>query len=272
MDIRFWGVRGSIPCGAAPYSRYGGDTSCVSVSIDDLFLVFDAGSGLRACGQFAQRQGIRKTHLFLSHMHMDHILGLPFYLPLWDKQAQIEIHGVALEAYGGVRPLLKQAFLAPVFPVPLEGFLAQVTYLDHGVGQVIPLTSTVSVTTTALDHPNGSVAYRLSDGKRAVCYVTDTGHLTGALREGALALMAGADLVIYDASFTPEERVGKEHWGHSTWVEGIALCQGAGAKALCLFHHDPDHEDDQMDRIAAQAKGAWDQVIVAKQGMVLSYD
>ena len=270
MEIRFWGVRGSIPCGSSAYQKYGGDTSCVSVQVDGLFLIFDAGSGLREAGQFAVAQGIQQTHLFLSHMHMDHILGLPFYQPIWNPTSQMTVHGIEVGSYGGVKKVLTQAFLAPVFPVPLEGFLAQVDYIDHPVGQSISLNPSVVIQTARLDHPNGAAGYRLSYGHKSFCYVTDTGHLKGDFRQGILDLIAGSDLVVYDASFTPDDIEGKEHWGHSTWAEGIRLCQEAGAKSLYLFHHAPEHTDDQMDEINKNAQAAWNHVHVAKQGMVVS--
>ena len=268
MEVRFWGVRGSIPCGSAAYSRYGGDTSCVSVYTDDIFVVFDAGSGFRAAGNFCMENNIKHTHLFLSHMHIDHILGLPFYGPVWDSSKQMTVYGIEVAAYGGVKSILNQAFAAPLFPVQVSGFQADVDYVDYPAGKVIQLNEYVQIRTARLDHPNGAVAFQISNGTSKVCYVTDTGHLTGEYRKGVLALIKGADMVIYDASLTCEELKGKEYWGHSTWKEGIILCQEAEAKALCLFHHSPEHDDQIMDQIVVEAQQSWNKVYVAKQGMV----
>lgn len=270
MQVRFWGVRGSVPCATPQHVRYGGNTSCVSVEVNGHFIVFDAGSGIRDAGNYAVGAGIMQTHLFLSHVHIDHILGFPFYRPLWDPAHQNTIYAAHLEAHGGLKKVMHQAFADPIFPVPLAKLASNPSYVDFQIGQDICLDAHVKLTTTILNHPNAATGYRLCFGERAICYVTDTEHNVGEIDANIKELIRDADLVIYDSSYTDDEYSTRVSWGHSTWQEGIRLCREAGAKSLCIYHHDPDHDDDMMDGIAREAKSAWDRAIVARQGLSLT--
>ncbi|MCS6799554.1 MAG: MBL fold metallo-hydrolase, partial [Myxococcota bacterium] len=123
------------------------------------------------------------------------------------------------------------------------------------------------VRTAPLNHPNGATGYRLELDGKSLCYVTDTEHVPGRPDERILDLIQGADLVVYDATYTDEEFPSKVGWGHSTWQEGVRLCRRAGARRLAIFHHDPDKEDPQMDRVAREAADSWDGAFVAREGM-----
>ena len=131
---------------------------------------------------------------------------------------------------------------------------------------------TFTVRTAPLNHPNGATGYRIEYGGRSACYVTDTEHVPGSPDAHVLKLIEGADLVIYDCSYTEDEFPKRRGWGHSTWNEGVRICRMAGARRLAIFHHDPDHEDDFMDDLAQQAKAAWDGTFVAREGMVIDFD
>jgi phosphoribosyl 1,2-cyclic phosphodiesterase len=127
------------------------------------------------------------------------------------------------------------------------------------------------VRTAVLNHPNGATGYRIEHGGKSVCYVTDTEHVRGTPDRNILALIAGADIVIYDCMYTDEEYA-KSYvgWGHSTWQEGMRLCKAAGARRLVVFHHDPDRDDDQLDAIGREAEAAMPGAVVAREGLTLA--
>jgi phosphoribosyl 1,2-cyclic phosphodiesterase len=145
----------------------------------------------------------------------------------------------------------------PMFPVPLDAMHARLEFEDFRAGDSFSLGPGLHIRTCPLNHPNGATGYRIEYGGKAVCYVTDTEHVPGRPDRNILGLIGGADLVIYDSTYTEEEFPAKVSWGHSTWVEGMRLCQAAGAKQLAIFHHDPDHDDVFMARLEAEAKKAW---------------
>jgi len=143
-------------------------------------------------------------------------------------------------------------------------------YLGHALASSGP--PDVAVRTTALNHPDGATGYRVDYAGRSVCYLTDTEHVPGAPDRNILELMAGADLVIYDSMYTDAEYETYTGWGHSTWQEGVRLCREAGAKRLCVFHHDPEHDDDMLDGIALEVERQMPGSVVAKDGLVLNLD
>jgi phosphoribosyl 1,2-cyclic phosphodiesterase len=156
--------------------------------------------------------------------------------------------------------------LNPMFPVPLEAMQAEITYEDFEAGEDFELWEDLAVRTAPLNHPNGATGYRVEHKGKSVVYVTDTEHVPGKLDQNILALIEGADMVIYDSTYTEEEWPEKIGWGHSTWNEGMRLCQAANAKKLGIFHHDPEHDDAFMDKVDEEAKDVWDGNFVIKEG------
>ena len=128
----------------------------------------------------------------------------------------------------------------------------------------------MEVKTAPLRHPNGATGYRIETGGSSLCYVTDTEHVPGAPDENVLGLIEGADLVVYDSTYTEEEFPGKVGWGHSTWQEGVRLCRTAGARRLAIFHHDPAHDDVFMADVERAAAQEWDGALVAREGLTLT--
>lgn len=269
FSVKFWGVRGSIACSSPNHVRYGGNTSCVEVVVGDERFILDAGTGIRCLSKSFLAADVRRIVLLLSHAHWDHINGLPFFRPAYDPRRSMHVYAGHLRHQGGIQHVLGLQMAAPVFPLPLDAMKAIVDFEDFDAGDSFSLFSGVRVRTAPLNHPNGATGYRIEHGGKAVCYVTDTEHRPGLPDENILGLIAGADLVIYDSTYTEAEFPQRVGWGHSTWGEGVRLCRLAGAKRLAIFHHDPDHEDAFMDVVAAEAKRAWSETIVAHDGLQL---
>ncbi|MGB0683844.1 MAG: MBL fold metallo-hydrolase [Magnetovibrionaceae bacterium] len=267
FKVKFWGVRGSIACASPKHMDYGGNTSCIGVTVGDRAIILDAGTGLRGLGQELLEREIMQAHLLLTHTHWDHINGFPFFAPAYDPRRSFQIMAGHLIDKGGVREVMSTQMDNPMFPVPLEAMQANLTFEDFRAGESFQLYPDVLVRTAALNHPNDATGYRIEHMGKSVCYITDTEHVPGSPDENILELIEGSDMVIYDCTYTEDEFPAKVGWGHSTWNEGMKLCRMANVKQLAIFHHEPDHDDDFMDKLAAEAKAAWEGCFVCKEGM-----
>lgn len=267
MKIKFWGVRGSIATPSPRHIAFGGNTSCIEVRIDDRLIILDAGTGIRNLGRELAGENIKSFDLLLSHTHWDHMNGFPFFTPAYDPDCEISIKAGHLIDQGGIERVLQGQMTQPMFPVPLAAMNSNMIIEDFRTGDAFSLGDGIDVKTAMLNHPNGATGYRIEHNGRSLCYITDTEHVPGKPDRNILDLIEGADLVIYDSTYTEEEFPEKIGWGHSTWNEGVKLCQSAGAGSMAIFHHDPDHEDDFMDRIESEARGEWDNVFAAREQM-----
>lgn len=251
--------------------RYGGNTSCLEVRCGDHLLIFDAGTGLRPLGRKLAEAGGVDADLFLSHTHFDHVSGLPFFGPAFVPQNRFRFWAGHLEAQSlELCDVLCEMMMPPLFPVPIEIFKADIAYKDFVAGATLVPRPGVVLRTAPLNHPNGATGYRIEYGGRSICYVTDTEHNGQGPDETILGLIHGADIVIYDSTYTDEEYPKFKGWGHSTWEEGIRVCEAAGAKRLVIFHHDPSHDDTFMDGIAAAAEKRRIGTLVAREGLTLT--
>jgi phosphoribosyl 1,2-cyclic phosphodiesterase len=272
LTATFWGVRGSIPVSSSAHVKYGGNTSCVEIQAGARRFVLDAGTGIRTLSNAFLKSDVRTVHLLLSHTHWDHIIGLPFFRPAFDPKCSVTIHAGHMQPYGGLRNVLSRQMIEPMFPVPLEAMKAVVDYEDFTAGDTFRLYPEVCIRTARLNHPNGATGYRIDHNGHSVCYVTDTEHVPGTLDENILALIEGADLVIYDSMYTEDEYPAHAGWGHSTWREGVRLCRAANVRQLAIFHHEPDHDDAFLDRLAGDARAEWPGAVVAREGMAITLD
>jgi len=303
MKIRFWGVRGSYPVPGVETNRYGGNTSCVAVktSDDGPFIIIDAGTGLRKLGKEMMQsewgEGAGTAHLLVSHTHWDHIQGLPFFSPMYHKGNKFFVYARQRDDTH-LRAVFASQTDSPYFPVPFENVQADVAFRELVEGARFEI-GPVKVRCTRLNHPWIAIAYRLDFEGRSVCYVTDTAPFRdilieqeyirqppkpgdplkpddaaklAAMRDGVVRLCEGADLVIYDTQFTPEEYMVRPHWGHSCPADAIEIARAAGSKNLVLFHHAPERTDDQIDALlAAHRASAPDlQLTAAAEGMELN--
>ena len=268
--VRFWGVRGSIAAPGPATARYGGNTSSIEVRCGARLILFDAGTGLRTLGNRLVAEAPLDADIFFTHTHFDHICGLPFFKPFFQPQNGFRLWAGHLGAGITLQRVLREFMAAPLFPVPPEVFKARMEYRDFPGGDTLTPAPGIVVRTAVLNHPDGATGYRIEYGGKSVCYVTDTEHVPGIPDRNVLALIGGADIVIYDCMYTDEEYAESYvGWGHSTWQEAVRLCKPAGVKQLVVFHHDPDHDDDRLDAIAREVAAALPGAVLAREGMVL---
>lgn len=265
--VKFWGVRGSIPCSGPETARYGGNSSCVEMRCGSRRLVFDAGSGIRELA--ATMRGPQDFDLLFSHFHYDHVIGLPFCGPLYHPHTRCRVWAGRAGQDGGVRQVLSDFMSAPRFPLRLDFFNADLGFNDFQPGDALDLGDGIKVRTAALNHQDEATGYRVEFGGKAACYVTDTEQFADGLDQNILGLIGGADLLIYDCTYTDAEYPAHRGWSHSTWQEGMRLADAASVKTFAIFHHDPGHDDAFMDGVAREAAAARPGTVVSRDGMEL---
>lgn len=270
LSVRFWGVRGSLATPGRATARYGGNTPCIEIEAGDERLVFDMGSGLRELGNAlagsATGAGGSKVTFFLSHYHWDHILGLPFFKPAYDPRSALVVYG-ATRLGRSVRDILAGQMINPYFPVSLAEMRAGFDFRTVEDKSVVELGDT-RVTVRELAHPGGALGFRVDRGGASVVYATDFEHGCGG-DEALAELCQGADLLIYDATYTVPEYARYRGWGHSTWAEGVRFARDCGVKRLALFHHDPSRDDRGVDEIVRQARERFPRTEAAREGRVI---
>ncbi len=272
LSVRFWGVRGSTPSPGPETARYGGNTPCVEVRCGDALLIFDAGTGIRALGHSLTRSGAAvDADIFFSHCHLDHVTGLPFFTPLFVPGHRLRLWAGNLLPAQTLEDVLRKMMSPPLFPIEVEVFRADIEYRDFRAGEVFAPRPGITLRTAALDHPDGATGYRVEFAGKAVAYLTDTETRPGRFEENLIALARGAELLIYDCTYTPQEIASRRGWGHSTWQDAARIAKVSEARTLCLFHHDPEHDDAFMDALAAEARAARPGTIVAREGLAIEF-
>lgn len=271
MRVKFWGVRGSTPVAGPSYAKYGGHTSCVSVEVsDDLILVIDAGTGINECGEDLIKRNFTKCHLFFSHFHLDHIIGLPFFKPLWTKDFELTIYSPYFKDVEVFQQQISSTiFSHPLFPVGPEAFGARVIFKTLSITHPLDLPHLTRVYAHKLNHPGDSYGFRINALGKSCCYISDHEHVSDTIEADIVEFVKNSDLMIYDACYTQEEHALKKGWGHSTFNHGIKIAQAAEVKKLGLFHHDYTHTDIMVDHIEQEAQKLMPQAFAARQGMVL---
>jgi len=251
MYIKCWGSRGSIPVSGREFQKYGGDTTCIEIRTksDDLIIV-DAGTGIRRLGTQLMKEQRSVFNFIFTHSHWDHLMGFPFFKPLYDKTSQILMHRCPFPGKY-VETIVTKLMLPPHFPIRYSDLKASIYYKD-GCPKTFSIGS-VTIEPIALSHPNGGCGYRFEEDGKAFVFLTDNElgytHASGRTLKDYEAFCRGADLLFHDGEFTPDEYIASTEWGHSTYTDTLALALRAGVRRLGLFHINQDRSDDAMDAI-----------------------
>ena len=272
MRVKFWGVRGSTPTPQRENMRYGGNTSCVEVRIGDQIYIFDCGTGFRVLGQELKREFGEKpfaAHVFVSHFHWDHIQGMPFFRPLYDSPgSQFNFHSSSRTR--SLKQVMTEQMASPYFPVDLNQMRAKRNFYDIDAGPV-NMEDGVRIQAAWLNHPQGCMGFRLETKDGVLVYATDNEPGNAEFDKAVRKLAEGADILIYDAQYLPEEYEARRRgWGHSHWREAINVVMQSGAQELILFHHDPDHSDEVIDKVVQDARNYYPKVRAAAEGMEIT--
>jgi phosphoribosyl 1,2-cyclic phosphodiesterase len=288
MKVRFWGVRGSVPSPGPQTVHYGGNTTCIEVTTDDGHtLILDAGTGIRALGLKLMEAAPVHCALFISHTHWDHIQGLPFFVPLFVTGSQVSIYGAFDPVYQkDLKAVLSQQMEYCYFPVRELELKADISYTNIREGDVVQYED-ATITAVLMNHPVLTYGYRIDCGGRSIFFSGDHEHPFNIYDSGdtyhaeydrlmedkliAITEMAkGVDLFIVDAQYTCTEIVHKRGWGHGTFRSALDLGKRAGAKKICLTHHDPNRTDDGLDAIAAdlrETSSGGPEFLIAREGL-----
>lgn len=277
MRIEFHGVRGSTPCSGAQYARYGGNSSCVALTaVGHAPVIFDLGTGLRPYGERLGCTTPFHGSVLLTHLHWDHVQGLPFFIPLHQRESSLDVYGPRQDD-GSLGEVFAGLMRPPYFPITPTQLNADMRFHDTGdddfpVGQA-------KVRSRWVRHVGPTLGYRVDWNGASVAYISDHGpgcrdDADDFVPQEILELCDGVDVLIHDAQHTCEEYASKRHWGHCTYDYAVHVARESGAKMLALYHHDPTHDDDAVDAIAIRASDVSSrvggpEVIAAAEGLVL---
>lgn len=262
MNLEFWGIRGTVPVWGQDKKRYGGHTLCSFITSDGKdIIIIDAGTGIMELGNKLLKHagsGQLHVHLLLTHFHLDHIMGMPFFPLLYHQNSMITFYSPAdtKEMEGYLSGLMRGKY----FPVDFMSTSSQKEYIQ--VSKDGFRIGDVQIMAHDLNHPQGSVAYKFYHQDETVILATDTEHPEVGVDQELAAFCSGADILVYDAMFTPEEYADRKGWGHSTWLAGSLLAEKAEVKTLYLSHLSPDHSDQQIDTILESAQKEFPQSLI----------
>ena len=258
MKVKVWGARGSVPAPGPEMNRYGGNTSCVQVTLSSgEDLVLDAGTGIRNLGMNLLDDP--KVSILLTHLHLDHIQGLMFFPPCFQADSEITIWGPA-SPEASLEDRIARYISAPLSPVEVRELPCDVYFKDTPPSEWTIGSATIRA--EAVTHRGPTLGFRITEGERSVCYIPDHEPALGADLEGldpewisGFDLARDADLLIHDCQYTDEEYPGHIGWGHSAVGDAVTLARRTAAKRVLLFHHDPLHNDDFLDELGESARG-----------------
>ncbi len=253
MKIKFWGTRGSIPVPGKDTTTYGGNTTCVEITLrSGRTVIIDAGTGIRSLGEkLAKEKKHYDIHLLITHIHWDHVLGFPFFSPIYDPASKISIDGHRT-CLKGLRYTFDNKMGDGFFPIKFDDLKAEIKYLEKLPEGPLEIDGTL-IESIPLQHPQGGLGFRFREGEKILVFITDN-ELRDDAWEGRTPdeyaeFCKGADVLIHDSQYTPEEINSRRGWGHSDYRSAFELARKAGVGELILFHHDPPRTDAEVERI-----------------------
>lgn len=261
--IRCWGTRGSLPVSGREYLKYGGDTTCIEIrTADGDTIIIDAGSGIRALGNRLLKEHRHEYALLLTHTHWDHLLGFPYFKPIYHRGTRIKMFGCPF-AQKSVKRMIRSTMARPNFPVDFKDVKARFSF--QGICTASFPIKSVMVTPILLNHPNQGLGYQFTEGPKRFVFLTDNElgfhHRGGLSYDDYVKFCYGTDLLFHDAEVTPAEYRQRRGWGHSVYTQVIQLAMDAHVHHLGLFHHNQDRNDAAVDRIVAHCQ----QIIAQKK-------
>jgi ribonuclease BN (tRNA processing enzyme) len=251
MLITCWGARGSIPVSGKEYVKYGGDTTCIEIrSKTGDILIIDAGSGIRKLGNKLLGAEMKNYHMLFTHAHWDHLLGFPFFKPIYMKGTSITMHGCPF-TQKSVKEIISRSMTAPYFPVEFHQLAAQIAF--HDVCDDSFELGSIRVTPINLNHPNQGLGYKFTEDGKSFVFLTDNelmfNHAGGREYVDYARFSEGADLLIHDAEYTDDQYKNTKGWGHSVYTDALRLALEARVGQFGLFHHNQERTDKELDRI-----------------------
>ena len=267
MRVHFWGVRGSIPVSGERFLKFGGNTTCMVFEHDGEYLIIDGGTGLKAFGDSLEGSPINATLVF-THVHWDHIQGIPFFGPAFHPSSQLSVRGVSRDGWE-FKDILSLQMTPPTFPVSLDVLRGIKSIEDFEVNQSHQI-GEFTVRALEQQHPDGVVVYRVEAGGYRVVFATDVEHGGEQIDSGLIELCKNCDLLIHDAQYNEDEYFGRsgpsrEGWGHSMWREAVEIAELAQVKCLALFHHDPCRSDEGVEAIERQAQATFANTFASRE-------
>jgi phosphoribosyl 1,2-cyclic phosphodiesterase len=262
VKVRIWGARGSVPAPGPETMRYGGNTSCVQVTLDDgSTLILDAGTGIRTLG-LALSKIDGPVNILLTHLHLDHIQGLVFFAPMFRPESEIVVWGPSAPD-APLRDRIARYISAPLMPVEVRELPCQPSFREAETTEWS--IGSAGIRAASVTHRGPTLGYRVTEGDTSLCYIPDhepgLGTPLDTLEDewvSGLDLARGADLLLHDAQYTDEEYPRHLGWGHSSTADALTFARRAGAKRMLAFHHDPMHSDGFLDVLSGEASARWE--------------
>jgi phosphoribosyl 1,2-cyclic phosphodiesterase len=263
MKIRCWGARGSIPVSGEDYVTYGGDTTCIEIRTrEDEVIIVDAGSGIRRLGNLLIREKKDRISMVFTHAHWDHILGFPFFKPIYRRGTAIQMYGCPL-AQESIQGMISRTMEAPYFPVNFQDLQADISY--HEACESSFSIQSLTVTPIPISHPNQGYGYKFTENGRNFVFLTDNElgyqHPGGLHFRDYLEFSRGADFLVHDAEYTEEEYQETRTWGHSLFTEALRLALEAKVRTFGVFHHNQERTDSALEGMVQQCRR-----IIGEQG------
>ncbi|MEM1315512.1 MAG: MBL fold metallo-hydrolase [Pseudomonadota bacterium] len=275
VRLTVWGAGGSAPTGDPSRTRWGGDTVCFELRLGGAAatpLIIDMGSGARQLGRALWKEAeaagrSAAAEVLLSHFHLDHVIGLPFFAPFYDPEAHVTVHAGTVGTPAELERTVSELCSAPFFPIrPLD--MGAARFRCFVAGQSLEVAG-FEVTPFETFHPGGCCGFRIATPHGVVCIVGDHEHGDARIDAIVREMVEGADLMIFDATYDDETYDAHAGWGHSTWQKGVALAEAAGVGQVLMHHHQPEHDDDALDARDARIRAAAPDASLARQGQVL---